>query len=391
MANRIKDTLSPELYEYYKNHRNKYERFASDLILLQAKLFKDMVDDKTFHAIKKRHGWEYECDCTTWLNGITLKINTFSDFRKLYKNRLKNFKFKSPEYYAECEKIVAENDVEFVRSAMRAQNMRNHVARNYSAPIQKKEEQRELSQPNSNTVCHSHSTKTNVMTYYKNTNIVKYKAFYNSWKVVEMQDYRNFHIYRFVQGDYVEDGVLPNNVIIDLCVKWLSEVTGTPCSFKDFEEKYDDRLKHYSCKQKEYFLECYSIVTKEKTINENLQEETIKNEDYIEYGVFGLSSVISFFVLGGIAYLLKYILCFIWSVIVMILWCICMSLYSLTGLFGYDFSVNDTLEPLDLMMEPITIWKVGGWIYGSIVFVVTIYCIYNMLKSLFTNKKKNKP
>lgn len=146
MANRIKDALSPELYEYYKNHRNKYKRFASDLTLLQAKLFKGMVDDKTFHAIKKRHGWEYECDCTTWLNDITSKINTFSDFRKIFKNRLKNFKFKSPEYYAECEKIVAENDVEFVRSAMRAQSMRNYVARNYNAPMPQEEDQSVSSQ-----------------------------------------------------------------------------------------------------------------------------------------------------------------------------------------------------------------------------------------------------
>ena len=146
MANRIKDTLSPELYEYYKNHRNKYKRFASDLTLLQAKLFKGMVDDKVFPTTKKRHGWEYECDCTTWLNGATSKITTFSDFRKLYKNRLKNYKFKSPEYYAECERIVSENDVEYARNAMRAQSMRNYVARNYNAPMPQEEDQSVSSQ-----------------------------------------------------------------------------------------------------------------------------------------------------------------------------------------------------------------------------------------------------
>ena len=137
MANRIKDVLQPELYEYYKSHRGKYQRFASDIALLQAKLFKDMVDNGVLP--KKKHGWEYECDCTVWLNDITLKINTFSDFHKLYKNRLKAFKFKSPEYYAECEKIVAENDVEFVRNAMRAKSIRNYVARNYSAPMPQEE------------------------------------------------------------------------------------------------------------------------------------------------------------------------------------------------------------------------------------------------------------
>lgn len=140
MANRIKDTLSPELYEYYKNHRNKYKRFASDLTLLQAKLFKGMVDDKVFPTTKKRHGWEYECDCTTWLNGATSKITTFNDFRKLYKDRLKNYKFKSPEYYDECERIVSENDVEYARNAMRAQSMRNYVARNYNAPMTQEEQ-----------------------------------------------------------------------------------------------------------------------------------------------------------------------------------------------------------------------------------------------------------
>ena len=139
MANRIKDALAPELYEYYKNHRSKYKRFTSDLTLLQAKLFKDMVDNKVFPAAKKKHGWEYECDCTTWLNSVTSKITTFNDFRKLYKNRLKDYKFKSPEYYAECERIVAENDVEFVKASMRAQSMRNYVARNYNAPMPSQE------------------------------------------------------------------------------------------------------------------------------------------------------------------------------------------------------------------------------------------------------------
>lgn len=209
------------------------------------------------------------------------------------------------------------------------------------------------------------------MAYYKNTHIIKYRAFDDSWKVVEMQDYRNYHIYRFVQGNYVEDGVLPDNVIIDLCVKWLSEITGTSCSFKDFEEEYFDRLKHYSSRQKEYFLECYSIITKEKAINESTKEKTIQNKNNFEHGLFCLSLIMSFFVFGGIAYVFKHLLLLVWYFVGFIIVAILNIIHSI---FCILFDINGDMWIGDFPeLSKIEVWQVGGWIYG--IFVVVVICI----------------
>lgn len=218
------------------------------------------------------------------------------------------------------------------------------------------------------------------MTYYKNTHTIKYRAFDDSWKVVEMQDYRNYHIYRFVQGNYVEDGVLPDNVIIDLCVKWFSEITGTSCSFKDFEEEYFDRLKHYSSRQKEYFLECYSIIMKEKAINESTKEKTIQNKNIFEHGLFCLFFIMSFFVFGGIAYIFKHLLALMVCLFGYMLWCIANILACIIGLL---FNFDPGTLPLDTesIPDPLTIWQIGGWIYG--IFVVAVVCgaIYHKIKN----------
>lgn len=217
------------------------------------------------------------------------------------------------------------------------------------------------------------------MAYYKNTHIIKYRAFDDSWKVVEMQDYRNYHIYRFVQGNYVEDGVLPDNVIIDLCVKWLSEITGTSCSFKDFEEEYFDRLKHYSSRQKEYFLECYSIITKEKAINESTKEKTIQNKNNFEHGLFCLSLIISFFVFGGIAYVFKHLLLLVWYFVGFIIVAILNIIHSI---FCILFDINGDMWIGDFPeLSKIEVWQVGGWIYGIFVFVVICIEICQNIKN----------
>lgn len=217
------------------------------------------------------------------------------------------------------------------------------------------------------------------MAYYKNTHSIKYRAFDDSWKVVEMQDYRNYHIYRFVQGNYVEDGVLPDNVIIDLCVKWFSEITGTSCSFKDFEEEYFDRLKHYSSRQKEYFLECYSIITKEKAINENTKEKTIQNKNNFEHGLFCLFFIMSFFVFGGIAYVFKHLLLLVWYFVGFIIVAILNIIHSI---FCILFDINGDMWIGDFPeLSKIEVWQVGGWIYGFIVLAAICVEIYHAIKN----------
>lgn len=394
MANRIKDALSPELYEYYKNHRSKYERFASDLVLLQAKLFKGMVDDKAFHVTKKKHGWEYECDCVTWLNDVTLKINTFSDFRKLYKNRLKKYQFKSPEYYAECEKIVAENDVEYVRSAMRAQSMRNYVARNYSAPMPQKDNYnaRVISECEGNAKQLKQKENTELdMTYFIDENIIKYKAFDDSWKVTEVVDYRGYRLYKFIVGDYSEDGLLTNKAIISECVKWLAPQINGVNSFSLFEKKFADRLSHYKKSDKSYYLECHYLVLKEqnkakendiKRANGKMTDEDKDACWQIMFGFF-----ISFFFLGIIAYVLKHLIALAFNLIATILVVI---LNMFHGVFCLLFNIDGDFWVGDFdVISPMNAWKAGGFIYGAIVVIIVFRCLYELIKDKCKKNNNN--
>ena len=389
MANRIKDVLQPELYEYYKSHRGKYQRFASDIALLQAKLFKDMVDNGVLP--KKKHGWEYECDCTVWLNDITLKINTFSDFHKLYKNRLKAFKFKSPEYYAECEKIVAENDVEFVRNAMRAKSIRNYVARNYSAPIPQEDNCNDQvvleSEDNTKQLKQIENTELD-MAYYIDKNIIKYKAFDDSWKVTEVVNYRGYKLYKFIAGDYSEDG-LPTNKAIELeCMKWFALQNYGINSFSLFEKMFADRLSHYKKNDKSYYLECYYLVLKEKNKAKE-QGEAKENEikradrkmtdkDREECCQIMFVSFMSFFFLGVIAYVLKHLIALAFNLIATIL-VIILNIFH--GIFCLLFNIDGDFWIGDFdAISPMNAWKTGGFIYGAIVLIIILGCLNELIK-----------
>lgn len=106
MTNRIKDALSPELYSYYKDNRSRYKKYASDLSVLQSKLFKDMVDNGEFPGYKKTYHYEVEEKCIKWMNERYGGKHTFDDFRKIFKDILRNYIFKSDEYYDKCENII---------------------------------------------------------------------------------------------------------------------------------------------------------------------------------------------------------------------------------------------------------------------------------------------
>lgn len=389
MANRIKDVLQPELYEYYKCHRGKYKRFASNIALLQAKLFKDMADNGVFP--KKKYGWEYECDCTVWLNDITLKINTFSDFHKLYKNRLKAFKFKSPEYYEECEKIVAENDVEFVRNAMRAKSIRNYVARNYSAPIPQEDNcnDRVVLESEGNTKQLKQIENTELDTTYSiDENIIKYQAFDDSWKVTEVVNYRGYRLYKFIAGDYSEDR-LPTNKAIELeCIKWFALQNYGINSFSLFEKKFADRLSHYKKSDKSYYLECYYLVLKEKN---KAKENEIKrankkmtDEDKGFCCQIIIGSMASFLLFGIISYVLKHLLFAVWTIITYVGYCLINAVYAFLGIiFNFD-SGSGTDWSTDIIGTPLGVWKAGGFIYGAIVLIIILVC----LKELICSKNK---
>lgn len=390
MANRIKDILQPELYEYYKSHRDKYQRFASDIALLQAKLFKDMVDNGVLP--KKKHGWEYECDCTVWLNDITLKINTFSDFHKLYKNRLKAFKFKSPEYYAECEKIVAENDVEFVRNAMRAKSIRNYVARNYSAPIPQEDNYNNqvALECEDNTKQLSQENNTIGMIDYIYRDNVRYKAFDDSWKVIELSGNRG-NTYEFVFEDHSEKGLLPDKLIERECAKWLSYQTGDAPSFYLFEKKFADRLSHYKKNDKEYYLECYYLLLKEQEKMEKKRveiEKKMTDKEKDECWMTMFISFMSFFFLGVIAYVLKHLIALAFNLIATIL-VIILNIFH--GIFCLLFNIDGDFWIGDFdAISPMNAWKTGGFIYGAIVLIIIFGCLNELIKDKCSKNKQLK-
>lgn len=107
---RIKDALEPQLYEYYKNHRSKYQRYSQDLPTLRLRLFHDMVEDGSYKSERQKKFDPFvEHKCSLWLSKITGESKNFDDFRKAFRNILKNYKYKSEKYYRVCEQIVNEN------------------------------------------------------------------------------------------------------------------------------------------------------------------------------------------------------------------------------------------------------------------------------------------
>lgn len=107
---RIKDALEPQFYEYYKNNRSKYQRYSQDLSTLRLRLFHDMVENGSFKSERKKKFDPFvERKCSVWLSEITGETKNFDDFRKSFRNILKNYKYKSEKYYRACEEIVNEN------------------------------------------------------------------------------------------------------------------------------------------------------------------------------------------------------------------------------------------------------------------------------------------
>lgn len=483
MANRIKDALSPELYEYYKQNRGKYRKFDSDLSLLQAQLFKGMVDEGVFPATKHRHGWEYECDCVTWLNDITKKINTFNDFRKIFKNRLKNYKFKSPEYYAECERIVKDNDVEYVKASLRAQSVRNYVARNYSAPmpiqenkeavdnnaqIIKKEECQIISSISGRSGVQPHDDKYSFhieyeLSYGKVEQIpyIVTKHCRESVYSIQSWDYQNeiksnlnmtWEEFWRKYNDYIAGMDLDSLYFKQQCyaiileeLYWIKE---NPCKHKreniQIDSLYDDRYdydiirengyrsvasipyivtKHHkvdiryfegnyfiwNCEQKvqqtlnitwDDFYKKYSFclsgmdkdsfafkcqcaaILLEHGVENVFNDNIFSAKDDFEYFQFCLMWIVTFFVFGGIAYVFKHLIALVIYWIGYMLWLIC---NLINCIFGILLNYNITTLPLetDSIPNPLQIWQIGGYIYGSFVAIMVFGAIYCKIKNLF--------
>lgn len=113
LEEKIEKHLGAELYEYYCNHREVYAEYTSNLSLLHANIFKDMIEKREF-PVKERKPYHYEIErkCIKWLNQKYGQGHTFDNFRKIFKDILKNYRFKSDEYYEQCDRIV-KNNMEF--------------------------------------------------------------------------------------------------------------------------------------------------------------------------------------------------------------------------------------------------------------------------------------
>lgn len=221
------------------------------------------------------------------------------------------------------------------------------------------------------------------MAYYIDKNIIKYKAFDDSWKVTEVMDYRGRRLYKFIFGDYSEDGLLTNKAIILECVKWLAPQINGVNSFSRFEEKFADRLSHYKKSDKSYYLECYYLVLKEKN---KAKENEIKrangkmtDEDKGLCCQIMIGSMASFLIFGIIAYALKHLIALLFNLIATIL-VIILNIFH--GLFCLLFNIDGDFWIGDFdAISPMNAWKTGGFIYGAIVLIIILGCLNELICS----------
>lgn len=232
------------------------------------------------------------------------------------------------------------------------------------------------------------------MAYYIDKNIIKYKAFDDSWKVTEVMDYRGHRLYKFIIGDYSEDGLLTNKAIILECVKWLAPQINGVNSFSRFEEKFAGRLSHYNKSDKSYYLECYYLVLKEKNktkeneIKRVNRKMTNKDKEMCLQMMFG--SFVSFFLLGIIAYALKHLLFAAWSLITFIGYCLINAAYAFLGII-FNFDTGSGIDwSTDIIGTPLGVWKAGGFIYGAIVLIIFFGCLNELIKDKCSKNKQSK-
>lgn len=394
MANRIKDALEPEVYDYYKQHRSKYKRFASDITLLNARLLQGMMADGVLPPkTKKEYNWEREHKCIYWLYNITGKSQTFDDFRKIFKDRLRNFKFKSPEYYDECERIIQENDVEFVEKSIRAESIRNFVAKSYDTTSVRQTQLSVIDQTPSDKL-------------YHNSADGKY-----DWHIESEPSYSGNAVIQYLVTKHHRE-CLTHFQAWDI-VAYVERKSGM--SFECFCAKYKDYLSGLYVESKDFAYQCYVILLEEqckatpawntkrlktrdasviarsasnmlkpiadnKDVIENIASNVKLSDDSensLEWLKLCFGCVLSFFAFGGIAYVLKHLIALAIYLVGYILWCICNIIYCIVGgILNFDIGSGLPLD-MDNVPEPLTIWQIGGWIYGSLMVIVIVCTIAN--------------
>lgn len=397
MTKLIRDILSPEFYDYYKKNQVKYQKFVSDPVMLQAQLFKDMVDEGVFPSKKHKHNWEYECDCTVWLSNVLNKICTFDEFRKLYRDRLKKYKFKSPEYYAECERIVAEHDVEYVRKNMRAKSMRNYVARNYPVPTPLTKENTQITKSAKQTIISS--------SIFEQPWIQPHNSKYE-YNIEEEKSYAGYDIIPYIVTKHCRECVydigkrdIRNIIESSLHITW-----------KDFLGIYNDYIAGMDALSLDFKYQCYAIVlekqyeqknhvgVKNNIIKAETNSNTLDSEDKFDNNLINFiyqhyrqlfnknyanlkinfSLIFSFFVFGGIAYVFKHLLYLLWFVVSNI----AISLFNIVvWIFCLLFNLEGPSEMIDFnnMLSPLKVWQIGGWCYGIIITSVLLWRFFMWL------------
>lgn len=245
---RIKDALEPQLYEYYKNHRSKYQRYSQDLPTLRLRLFHDMVKDRAFKSERQKKFDPFvERKCSVWLSEITGETKNFDDFRKSFRNILKNYKYKSEKYYRACEEIVNENRFSLIQDD-------KFLSQNTEQGKSKRSLQ--------------------------NTEQVKNKSvLFNDTPNRHPINIDNDIVYRRMDNREIPfiringfSKMAPNNeVICEKCGNYMKAKFGEEFGFDDFCEYFDIELSSYKKWSDKWKLVCLKILAEQTSwgINEN--------------------------------------------------------------------------------------------------------------------------
>lgn len=126
--NRIKDFLEPFVYEYYKEHRNKFKYYASDLEALRAQLLYAMSKEHKYPERTNKWDYHMESKCSNWLSWMLRESKDFDGFCSFFWEELKGLKRQTPDFYDKCQWILDNYGDEAVRDVYEKNKSRKENA-----------------------------------------------------------------------------------------------------------------------------------------------------------------------------------------------------------------------------------------------------------------------
>lgn len=232
------------------------------------------------------------------------------------------------------------------------------------------------------------------MTYVDIPKEITYRAFDDAWIVEKVTNFSGCPFNNlYIEGRFVcQISALDKDDIIKKCTKWICSKLKRKCTFDDFVNDNIERLGNYSRDSEEFYIDCYYICEKSNPACPNYdlissavlehkgelkkiasQYSSPLDSDTVCSLQWNIGLIASFFVFGGISYVFKHLIAFFWDYAVMIIWSIANFVYSLFCLLFDVDGDGVAFDPDDLLAKPLTVWQVGGWIYGIIIVCILLW------------------